>query len=306
MGAALGTGSAPVALSQVELREPIDFGRADVAKRYVVHGVWLPDGEGCWIAGREARLVLGLPRLVEAPLVLALCADGFLTDRRRQRLFVTVNERPVAGVWMDAARPNLRDERIVVPWEALKGRRGLNLVLRTPDAASPAELGLDDDDRRISVFLRRMVLRQPPILRVGSAVRLGEDAHDEDMLGGGWGDPEPFGRWTQGSRADLLVRLDDSPAARGLEFEAFPFIGRDGRRLQVDVWANGRHLGRVDYERATPSVERVPLGASAAAANGSLLLTWKIRNPASPAELGVSPDPRKLGLFLRHLAVVGD
>ena len=65
VAAAVGTGAPDPDAPAVQLDRPIDFGVAGTGRRYVAHGTWRPDADGCWIAGREARLVLplsGAPR----------------------------------------------------------------------------------------------------------------------------------------------------------------------------------------------------------------------------------------------------
>ena len=119
------------------------------------------------------------------------------------------------------------------------------------------------------------------------------------------GEPEPFGRWTLGARAQLALRVEDPAAALDLEFDAVPARGRRGRRVAVDVAANGRRLGRVSGGRpdeARTHRMRIPRGA--VAPGGELLLTWRIRNATSPFERGVSADRRRLGLFVRRIALV--
>ena len=63
----------------------------------------------------------------------------------------------------------------------------LDVLLRTPDAVSAAELGVDDDDRRLSVFLRRLELWSPPLCEAGVSHELGEGAMDERMSRRGGG-----------------------------------------------------------------------------------------------------------------------
>ena len=108
---------------------------------------------------------------------------------------------------------------MILPREAVAGRDSLDLLLSTPDAGSPARLGLDDDDRRVGVFLRRLLGAAPSAYRLGSALRLGEGSSDERVVRD-WGDPEPRGRWTIGARAQLLMRLERPvPAPLLLEFK---------------------------------------------------------------------------------------
>jgi len=298
--AAVGAGP-PRAVPPVSFGQHVRLG-AEEARRYVAHGVWLPEPQGCWIAGREARLVLGLRRTPDTALALSIAAEGYLNRRRRrQRLTVIANGSAVGARTLWEAGPALLGLRL--PREVVEGRTTLDLVLRAPDAASPAELGLDDDQRRMGVFLRGVMVCQPPAVALGTHLRLGQGVDDESMLAGGWGEPEPFGRWSQGPLAQLLVRIDHPPRTLEIECETVPFIGQDGRHLRADLLANDHHLASLDYAHERPTVQRWPLPASTLRPGGELLLTWRVHNPASPAALGISADRRPLGLFLRRVSI---
>jgi len=312
MAAAIGAGGADPAAPAVAPGTALELDRPDVARRYVAHGVWLPEPGGCWIAGREARLVLPLQRPVTGVLLLSVRADGFLNTRRfRERIEVRANGRHVADFQLDGVRTALLDEGRVLPARAVAGRSTLELVLRTPDAASPAELGLDDDDRRVSVRLRRLVLHEPHPVGIGEGVALGEGSDDERVLAGGWGGPEPFGRWTLGPRAALLLRVETTPGALepgplDVELEARAFVGRPGRRVLAEVIANGQRIGSVEYDdpEVGHSATRLPLPAGVIGSNRLLMLRFRIRDPISPAALALSADTRPLGLFVRGVGLL--
>jgi hypothetical protein len=304
VAAAIGTGE-PSAV-RVALGERIDLGRADTARDHTVHGTWLAEGEGCWIAGRQARMALALREQVSTSLALEISADGFLAGGcERQRLSVSVNGVEVAALEIDAHR-NLDREQILLPRELVAGCDRLDVVLDTPDATSLLEQGLEDDDRRIGVFLREMTLSVPLAYELGETLLLGTGGVEEGVLVGGWGRAEPTGRWTIGPRARLVVRLDGQAWPAELEFDATPFLGRAGRGLRVEVLVNGMLASTIDYDRASdePIVVRAPIPEASADATGEIVLEWRIRDPRSPHSLGVSEDRRALGLFIRRLAVL--
>ncbi len=306
MAAAVGRGVGGTSLRPIVFGEPLDFADAEIARACTAYGTWRAEGEGCWIAGRQARLELALSEPVRGSLVLELSADGLLVPGRpRQRLGVSVNGRRVTELVIDR-RANLRGEPVILPREAVAGRGGLDLVLDTPDATSPTRLGLDDDDRRVGVFLRRLLVRAPSEYEIGSALTLGEGSGDDSVLFGDWGDPEPLGRWTVGPVARLLTRFQGPAPPLQLEFDAIPFLGASGRRLQVEVLLNGRRVKSLSYDGANagPSVAQAPLPAAVVGDHGDILLEWRIRAPRSPHSLGVSEDRRALGLFVRRVALL--
>jgi hypothetical protein len=158
----------------------------------------------------------------------------------------------------------------------------------------------------MGVYLRRLIVREPRSYALGETLAFG--AGDEDMLAGGWNDGEPEGRWTSGSLAQLLLRLDPAQSGPGtleLEFLALPLLGAPARELRVEVLANGNPLVTIVYGETNPgrTPVRVPLPPSALSPTGELLLAWRIREPRSPQELGISTDARPLGLYFQRMAL---
>ncbi len=299
MAAAIGGGE-PAQRAPVGLGETLDFADPETARTHTAHGMWRAEGEGSWIAGKQARL---LAELVESPsgsLLLEISADGFLSDRvERQRLGVTVNGCRLAELTVRAGE-SLREESVVVPAETLAGGGGLDIALSAPDAVSQARQGIADDDRAIGVYLRRLRFRAPGAYRVGSPLSLGAPARE--MLAGGWSAEEPDGRWTVGPQARLLLGLEPGVQPLELEFDAIPFLAAGRNAFAVDVLADGRALGTVRYGGTEPAPRASRLSLPPGVGGGQeILLEWRIRAPCSPHALGISPDRRELGIFMRRV-----
>ncbi len=309
VAAAVGAGIDATCARPIALGETLDFGDAELVRAYTAYGTWRAQADGCWIAGRQARLQLPLPERVSGSLVLDLSADGLLVPGcPRQRLGVSVNGRAVRELTIEHGS-HVREESIMLPREVLVGRERLDLVLRTPDATSLARLGLDDDDRRLGVFVRRARLRAPSAYAPDSRLLLGAGFDDASLLLDGWDEPEQRGRWTVGRRARMLMRLSRVLPALDLEFEAAPFLGPAPRKLAVEVYVNGQRLGAVGYEGVDedplkPSMTRMPLPAGVVRDDGDVLLEWRIGDPRSPHSFAVSDDSRELGLFLVAVALL--
>jgi Uncharacterised nucleotidyltransferase len=309
VAAAVGTGAGEDSARRVAIGDTLDFGDDELARSYTAYGTWRAEPDGCWIAGRQALLSLPLAEPAGGSLVLDLTADGFLAPARpSQRLGVSVNGTGVAELTIEHGS-SVEAEPIVLPREAVLGRERLELLLRAPDAVSPARLGVEDDDREIGVFLRRARLRAPVACEPGEPLMLGEGHEDADALFGGWSEPEPRGRWTVAPRARRLMRLARPRPGLDLEFEAAPFLGPVPRRLPVEVWLNGGLLGSLAYEGVDeqplkPVATRMALPADAVGEGGDVLLEWRVQAPRSPHSLGVAADSRELGLFVVKVALV--
>lgn len=310
MAAALGRGVGRTAsgLRPLKLGDELDLGDADLVGDLCAYGMWRAEGEGSWIAGREARLRLPLAERPPGSLVLEISADGFLPQGvSRQRLGVVVGGLDLAELSIESGRP-LRGEGVVVPAGAIGEAAELDLTLRAPDALVPARAGLAEDDRSIGVYMRRLRVRAPCPYTVGEDLMLGTGSSDERALAGGWGLAEEDGRWTTGQPAQLLLGCE--APARGrlrLEFDASALLAPSRSRISVEVLLGGRAIGSIDYAGEAPgrSVAQLDLPADAGS-KGEILLGWRVRGGlSSPRMLGLSDDERRLGLFIRRVRVSG-
>jgi hypothetical protein len=301
---ALGTGTETSAGVTLALGEPLDLTGPDWAGGCVRYGTWLPETGGCWIAGREAGITLALADQPTGSLLLQLWGSHPLAAHiRHARLIVESNGHALGTFKVSAADQDIDGGRMCIPLTAVRGSL-IDLTLRAPDVVSPLALGLSDDDRQLGFLLHKLVVLATPHYEIGSMLDFGAGARGLAALGGGWSEPEPAGCWSNGPNAMLLVRIDDAPRALELTLDADPYIGQPGRRIIVDVLANGRRTGTLTYdnddaERLT--TRRVTIAPRRGDLPGELALTFRIRQPASPAQHGLSGDRRKLGIFLRSL-----
>jgi hypothetical protein len=181
----------------------------------------------------------------------------------------------------------------VLPRAAVCGRDVLELTLRMPDAVSPPAFSDHLDDRLMSILLRELVVREPPVCEPGQLLSLGIGSGDEALLAGGWWPPESQGRWTFGKRSDLLLRVADQHRGLALELDALPV--REHQLVHVSVNGGRRH--RVSWDHAGRARVSVPPGAE------ELLVDLQVKDPVSPTELGRWHDSRPLGLFVKSVGV---
>jgi len=291
----------------LQIGERLSFGGELPA--HVVHGMWRAERDGAWVAGREARLRLPLAAPAAGALVLRLWLDALVAPwARGQRLSLAVAGTPVGSFELNPWRGRLEGEPVLLPAELVAGRDQLELVLRTPDAVSPARRGAADDDRLLSVFLRELELSDPQPCRPGETFMLGSAGNGQSTLAGGWSEGEADGRWTCAARADIALRLDSAlePGEElALELEGFPFVPQPGTQLHIELLANGRRVARTRFTNATvnTTARSHTLRPGTVGPARDLILSWCICGARSPAELGISDDRRKLGFFLRRLTV---
>ena len=133
----------------------IDFGACGNGAAFCSSGWSEPEPQETWTLGNESRLVIPAPRR-PATYVAVLKLRPLVSERRllAQRLEVVVNGEMVATFTID--RRTIRT--FLIPWEAIRGNAELDIRLLTPDAARPADIGLNADRRMIGIAFSSLLL----------------------------------------------------------------------------------------------------------------------------------------------------
>jgi hypothetical protein len=233
-----------------------------------------------WMERREMHLLAGGSAGHTAPLILAF------QDFRRNHAEVARTARAFPEflkVWTGVAKTGpafLIAAQAITGWPAwLRRLSGRDCYRVTPD------------------------LNRLP--RIGDILDLAGTEIDHTSLISGWSIPEPTGRWTLGHEAtvawdvrgqdeDLAIRVDGN----ALLYEKVPL-------QDIELWANDRRIAnwRFNIGTASPLPARISIPRKLIRNRDVLMLTFLIRNPVSPAENGMSPDRRLLGLHLRSLTL---
>jgi hypothetical protein len=123
----------------------------------------------------------------------------------------------------------------------------------------------------------------------------------------GWSAAEDWGTWTVGPQASLRpIPIPDEAADSDLFLEADirAFIPKSGQDQKVAVLANGVVVANWVITDAEPErivTARIP--KATLARSSALSLSFDISNPASPSSLGISFDPRALGIGVKRLKI---
>ena len=131
--APLGTGTCSP--PPVRWMTPLEFSKPGTVREHCLYGLCYPEGSGCFIAGREARVGLELPDPARSSLILELKGWGLVHEHRpRQRLEALLDGERLARVTFDAGRRTVEAAAIVLPARLVKDRSRIDVVLRAPDA----------------------------------------------------------------------------------------------------------------------------------------------------------------------------
>lgn len=144
------------------------------------------------------------------------------------------------------------------------------------------------------------------LYHVGDTLDLSSRGKCDQYLGAGWSRPEAWGRWTDGARSVVTLRLASRPSeSLDLVVEATPFLALAHRTLAVTVLANGQPVAVWSFEVGHPFGPcRATIPRQALAPEARLHLELQLDQPAAPAALGISEDIRLLGLGVRTMRLV--
>jgi hypothetical protein len=138
-----------------------------------------------------------------------------------------------------------------------------------------------------------------PTLALGKIVKFAKPK--SLMLSSGWSDSEVWGTWSVAKVATLDMKVDPAYSKTlTLVLNCRAFLVKSHNSIQVKVLANGASIATLHYA-LTDKVSVRTLKVPAAALDkqlGHLQLTFEIGSPASPKAMGVSDDPRNLGIGL--------
>jgi hypothetical protein len=268
-----------------------------------------PDEAGIWTQGSRSELALALEGTGESDYVLELSLGSICVGPDASlRVRALVNGEGVAAREFRYGDPAWHIQ-LPVPADG-----EVDLAFEIEEPRTPIELGWSaDDDRQLGIRLRTMTLvERDRSLRTGEEIAFSQGSGAERLLGEGWSDLESKGVWTDGERASLVLKLTDAPPGDvELDLAVDPFVTPEHPELRVEASALGEQLGaRVfRYRRAIFRLGnarrhlRVVLPASVRDETGRAVLELRLHDPASPLDLGLSDDSRRLGLNLRGLAV---
>ena len=144
-----------------------------------------------------------------------------------------------------------------------------------------------------------MGMERPPYAS-GGVIGFDTGENSGPYLEHGWSSPDAQGTWTLSPEAELVLNLDWVPAAPALlTVDADAFTPPQQPVLDTTVVVNGTAVGQWRFaagEVRHPRTLLVP--AEVLKLRAPLHLVFRFADPKSPRELGLSWDPRLLGLFV--------
>lgn len=137
---------------------------------------------------------------------------------------------------------------------------------------------------------------------LGAVVRFGAGGGSERFRVSGWSDTEKQFTWSTGNSAKLALSVGKSDQSMDLRMRLASLIKQPELPSQpVEVWANGLKIA--DWDVSMPADFSTVIPAGTIKDDGLLTIELKTPKATSPQFLGLSEDPRVLGVLCSELAI---
>ncbi|QYR52734.1 hypothetical protein [Lysobacter soyae] len=120
-----------------------------------------------------------------------------------------------------------------------------------------------------------------------------------------WGQLEPWGSWSIGKKSSLKFRIANGTDPVAVYLKLTSFFALSHQAVDVSFLVNGKQIAATTISSAKIPIEinlELP-AALLAKSNGLVAIDIHVANPASPAELNLSPDNRRLGVGLIAISI---
>jgi hypothetical protein len=146
------------------LNQVIDFSNQGMSQFYIESGFSIPESLGRWTMGESALVDLRVMNLApEKKAQLALRYKALVTNSTPcQQVIIRLNQQPISSnrLCLDHQGDQVQVYRYDIPIGAI-GKEGLvQIQVDTPDSVSPRQLKINDDERKLGVFLQTLVMTQ--------------------------------------------------------------------------------------------------------------------------------------------------
>jgi hypothetical protein len=142
---------------------------------------------------------------------------------------------------------------------------------------------------------------------IGERISFAQGGTSLKYAGSGWSGAEPWGTWTEGSTSIVILTPSVVPERdMALSIEGQAFLTDKHPVQDIEVLVNRHPVETLHYEFPASLDTRVITIPKSfiQEKKGPLIIEFKIKDPKSPAELGLSSDTRRLGLGLVSLRLL--
>lgn len=138
---------------------------------------------------------------------------------------------------------------------------------------------------------------------LGNEIKFYENGNSKDYAIAGFSNPEKPFTWTDGEYAVMHLSLDQFSNDLTMNIDAIGYLPggkRDSQR--VEIYVNNQLIKNLSLPVDQEALKHITIPAKALG-KGQLVIAFKLLDAVSPAELGESDDPRKLGIALIKIII---
>lgn len=134
----------------------------------------------------------------------------------------------------------------------------------------------------------------PPKTVVGLPISFGETRSGVQLLGDGWSKPEAWGVWSEAQVATVFFPKPEQNAKK-LTLDLRAFISPAHLDQIMTVLVDGKVSGTYRFDKGEGNIIDIALPASP---DNFYKITFELKNPIRPVDLGFNKDKRLLGIGL--------
>jgi UDP-perosamine 4-acetyltransferase len=268
-----------------------------------------PQSDGRWTDGPVATLDV---KLASAPVEmgrLRLHMLPFVTEDKGQSLRLHCGEGPEKAVEFS---PGTLAWRVVdLPLTGVHSDTFIRIRIAVGQMFVPSKLGISPDPRALGVLIRKIELLTDAVddlipLVPGKSINLSSPNIDHIVHLAGFSGPDPDGRWTDSALATIDLKLAPESLEKGrLRLHMVPFVTEHkGQTLRLRCGEGPEKV--VEFLPGKFAWRMVDLPLAGVQADGHTQIELKVGHTFVPVKLGMSPDPRALGVMVRQIELVAD
>ena len=275
----------------------------------------LMDFTGTWTDGYRAALLFAPPPSCEKDLLAFVRVNEVFIgpEGDPMRVEVLLDGEPLTR-WTLFSRYEITVCKVIMPARLMAGKTVCRLEFHVENPQSTERAAkargqqvIGEDPRELGIKIQRVEFASKDRLRysLGKTLDFTENGEGADHTDECWGPPDSFGVWTLGPDATLTLlpaEPVESPVAAIFTVNDVA-VNQENPNLDVLVAVNGRQVANWILGPTRDTGEhRVLLPADAWRALEPLIVSFHVKSPRSPVELGWSTwDKRPLGLRLNQL-----
>lgn len=268
----------------------------DLNKYSLLSGFFAPEAEGRWIVTDKAEIRLNFSPIKMDCLFKLSFNPYLLPQLPKRQVSVWCNGEKIKEWIYTLTVPGNGFEIFVLPARFMKSGK-VELQIRTSPVISPKELRINDDPRRMGIFMRQLTVEPVPAFEKGDEINFSNPALETS----GFFQIEQTGRWTVASEATL--RFDAfriSPYHDlNLAFTVFPCLSPKYPEKTIRVFANGVFVTtwKMTAQDKYPAIKKLRIPQKILlSSEGKLALRFDISPLFTPESQNLSSDTRLLGV----------